>query len=50
MKKAVTHRLDESFRPVPQPSGGDWLGCHDEKGQTVKSFEKNTFKAVPHGT
>ena len=50
MKKAVTHRLDESFQPVPEPSSSDWLACHKENGQTMKSFERETYKAVPHGT
>ncbi|UJR15477.1 hypothetical protein I4U23_002420 [Adineta vaga] len=50
MRMAVTNRLDESFQPVPKPNEGDWLGQHQERGQTMKSFEKKTSKAVPHGT
>lgn len=50
MQAAITSKLDESFQPVPIPSGGDWLNCHEEKGQTMKSFEEDTEKAVPHGT
>ena len=47
---AVTNRLDESFQPVPVPDDGDWLGSHQEKGQTMSSFKRNVHKAVPHGT
>jgi hypothetical protein len=47
---ALTNRLDESFQPVPVPDNGDWLDCHREKGQTMKAFEKNVDKAIPHGT
>jgi hypothetical protein len=50
MQMAVTNRVDESFQPVPNPSQGDWLRNHEERGQTMKSFERNAFKAVPHGT
>jgi hypothetical protein len=50
MQMAVTSRLDESFQPVPTPGGGDWLRNHEEKGQTMKSFERIATKAVPHGT
>jgi hypothetical protein len=50
MQMAVTSRLDESFQPVPTPGGGDWLRNHEEKGQTMKSFERTVTKAVPHAT
>ena len=47
---AVTNRLDESFQSVPKPGGGDWLAQHQERGQTMKSFEQSSSKAVPHAT
>ncbi len=47
---AVTNRLDESFQPVPVPNYDDWLRNHQEKGQTMKSFERSVCKAVPHAT
>jgi hypothetical protein len=50
MQMAVTSRLNESFQAVPKPHAGDWLGQHKEKGQTSKSFEQRSSKAVPHGT
>ena len=50
MKRAVTHRLNESFQPVPQPTANDWLGNHAERGQTMKSFERKAYKAIPHAT
>eukprot|EP00755_Sulcionema_specki_P016112 Sspe_Gene.61168::Locus_33876_Transcript_2_3_Confidence_0.400_Length_3011::g.61168::m.61168/K06974/amzA, AMZ2, AMZ1; archaemetzincin len=33
-----------------RPSRGDWLWEHEEKGQSLKSFLRGAFKAVPHGT
>ncbi|CAF2905757.1 unnamed protein product [Rotaria sp. Silwood2] len=50
MQMAVTNKLDESFQPVPEPKDDDWLRDHQEKGQTIKSFECRTSKAVPHAT
>lgn len=50
MRKALTHRVDESFQPMPKPGQNDWLKSHDEKGQTMKSFERKVYKAVPHAT
>jgi hypothetical protein len=50
MQTAVTKRINESFQSVPTPSGGDWLREHNERGQTMKSFEQKSSKAVPHGT
>jgi hypothetical protein len=50
MQIAVTSRLDESFQPVPRPNQHDWLRNHEETGQTMKSFERNAHKAVPHAT
>jgi len=50
MQIAVTSKLDESFQPVPKPSDDDWLKSYKEKGQTMKSFECKTSKAVPHAT
>ncbi|CAF3455936.1 unnamed protein product [Rotaria sp. Silwood1] len=50
MQIAVTNKLDESFKPVPRPNRDDWLRNHEEKGQTMKSFERTTSKAVPHAT
>ncbi len=50
MQMAVTNRLDESFQPVPEPGAHDWLKNHQEKGQTMKSFERSVHKAVPHAT
>ncbi len=50
MQMAITNRLDESFQPVPIPGGGDWLRQHEERGQTMRAFERRTFKAVPHAT
>ncbi|CAF1077189.1 unnamed protein product [Adineta ricciae] len=50
MQMAVSNRLDESFQPVPVPRDGDWLKQHQERGQTMKSFETKASKAVPHGT
>jgi len=50
MQIAITSKLDESFQPVPEPDEHDWLSNHNEKGQTMKSFERNANKAVPHGT
>ena len=47
---AVTNRLDESFQPVPMPNSDDWLRNHEETGQTMKSFERSAYKAVPHAT
>ncbi|CAF2523158.1 unnamed protein product [Rotaria sp. Silwood2] len=50
MQMAVTNKLHESFQPVPIPNYGDWLRNHEEKGQTMKSFERITLKAVLHAT
>lgn len=50
MQLAVTHKLDESFQPVPIPNPGDWLDIYNEKGQTMKAFKKDKDKAVPQGT
>jgi len=50
MRMAVTNRLDESFQAVPIPKGGDWLSQHEEKGQTMQSFERSATKAIPHAT
>ena len=50
MQRAVTKGINNSFQPVPRPSEGDWLRQHHESGQTFKSFEQKTSKAVPHGT
>ncbi|CAF5118207.1 unnamed protein product, partial [Rotaria sp. Silwood1] len=50
MQIAVTNKLDESFKPVPKPNRDDWLRNHEEKGQTMKSFERTTSKAVPYAT
>ncbi|CAF0891915.1 unnamed protein product [Adineta steineri] len=50
MKMAVTNGIEDSFEPVPQPGGGDWLAQHKERGQTMESFQKMSSKAVPHGT
>ncbi|CAF0891876.1 unnamed protein product [Adineta steineri] len=50
MKMAVTNGIEQSFEPVPQPGGGDWLAQHNEKGQTMQSFKKSSIKAIPHGT
>ncbi|CAF4236417.1 unnamed protein product, partial [Rotaria sp. Silwood2] len=43
-------KLHESFQPVPIPNHGDWLKYHEEKGQTLKAFERTTSKAVTHST
>lgn len=45
---AITSKLNESFQPVPKPGHDDWLKSHVERGQTMKSFERNTSKVVPH--
>ncbi|CAF1473735.1 unnamed protein product [Rotaria magnacalcarata] len=50
MQMAVKHKVDESFQPVPTPRSGDWLRQHQEKGQTLKSFERTMSKAIPHAT
>lgn len=50
MYKAVTSNINESFQPMPRPIGGDWLNSHQEKGQTMQSFERHVHKAVPHAT
>lgn len=50
MRFAVKGKLDESFQPVPQPKASDWLSTQKEMGQTMKSFERLQFKAVPHST
>ncbi len=50
MQTAVTNRLDESFQPVPLIKYGGWLSHHEEKGQTMESFERTPDKAVPNGT
>ncbi|CAF4271313.1 unnamed protein product [Adineta steineri] len=50
MKMAVTSRIEKSFKPIPEPEGGDWLAQHEESGQTMKSFQINLSKAAPHGT
>jgi hypothetical protein len=50
MQIVVTKKIDESFQPVPTPHSSDWLSNHHEKGQTMKSFEQNSSKAIPHGT
>jgi hypothetical protein len=50
MQIAITSRLDESFQPVPVPGNSDWLRNHEEKGQTMQSFERRVHKAVPHAT
>ena len=50
MKMAVTNGIEESFQPVPRPNGGDWLAQHNERGQTMESFQKTSSKAIPHGT
>jgi len=50
MQIVVTKKIDESFQPVPRPGRSDWLSQHHEKGQTMKSFEQNSSKAIPHGT
>ncbi|CAF3820124.1 unnamed protein product [Rotaria sordida] len=50
MQMAVTNKLHENFQPVPIPNYGDWLRNHEEKGQTMASFERTTSKAVPHAT
>ncbi len=47
MQMAVSYSLDESFQPVSNLQHG-WLNDHEEKGQTVKSFERDTDKAVPN--
>ncbi|CAF0744533.1 unnamed protein product [Adineta steineri] len=50
MKMAVTKEIEESFQPVPRPNGGDWLAQHNERGQTMESFQQTSSKAIPHGT
>lgn len=50
MQVAITSNLGESFRAVPVPGRGDWLGNHQESGQTLKSFQDKVHKAVPNGT
>ncbi|CAF1069404.1 unnamed protein product [Adineta steineri] len=50
MKMAVTSRIEKSFKPIPRPRNGDWLAQYEESGQTMKSFQLNLSKAVPHET
>ncbi|CAF1436086.1 unnamed protein product [Rotaria magnacalcarata] len=50
MEMAVTNKLSESFQSIPEPHGCDWLIVHEEKGQTMKSFEQMAYKAVPRAT
>eukprot|EP01012_Entosiphon_sulcatum_P014127 TRINITY_DN19223_c0_g1_i1.p2 TRINITY_DN19223_c0_g1~~TRINITY_DN19223_c0_g1_i1.p2 ORF type:complete len:325 (+),score=72.97 TRINITY_DN19223_c0_g1_i1:32-976(+) len=35
---------------ISLPGPSDWLGEHDEKGQTVRQFERQAFKIIPHGS
>lgn len=42
-----THRIDESFQPMPEASSSDWLSAHPEPGQTFEVFHEKTTKAKP---
>lgn len=47
MKIATTFRLDEDVKAVSMPASDDWLGIHNEKGQSLYAFKRTIYKAVP---
>ncbi|CAF1273972.1 unnamed protein product [Rotaria sordida] len=50
IQKALTNRISESFASIPEPDYWGWLNQRQEYGQTFKSFEQITSKAIPHST
>ena len=45
--KAVT---GDCFKKMPLPKAGDWLSCHEERGQSVQSFNRKSVVCHPHAT
>ena len=48
-RRALDARLDpDAFSRVPRVRRGDWLSEHEERGQSLKSYQRRSYRTEPH--